>query len=45
MAESKNGVIKSTEDAIRGEEISVILADGRISAVVKDIVKENVFDE
>ena len=42
VAECENGIIKSVSEAKVGDEISVILADGRLSAVVKDTSKEKI---
>ncbi len=40
VAEGKNGVIKSVDDAKVGDEISLIFTDGRLTAEVTEINKE-----
>lgn len=40
IAETKNGIIKSTSEVDAGDEVRIILSDGAISATVTDIVKE-----
>ncbi len=40
VAEGKNGIIKSTDSTKVGDKISLILADGRLSAEVTEINKE-----
>ena len=45
VAESKNGIINSINDIKCGDAISLILADGRLSAEVTEINKESFHDE
>ena len=40
IAETKNGIIKSTSEVDAGDEVRIILSDGAISATVTDIEKE-----
>lgn len=40
VAEGKNGVVKSVSDVKTGDEISLILTDGRLTAEVTEINKE-----